>query len=332
MQILVQFTNREDQFFQAHESFDLDNPNQDIAKADIFYAQAAFVRPGDYRVLVALRSSGTKEYSVHEQKFHVAGVKRDPLPNSWNSMPPVEFVAKTWEPDSWYLPALSVRLNLPVVTRDPRELELIVNLTPSAWSLGSYRAQYRSMGVLLPELKSVIQMKGRELVMNVSLLDLSRRKVIFRQEDVHDLDWPRMREALDTVSPGSVEVKALQDRQYSASFFVSEVEHRIATATDRPVIVIVLTMVASFEPGQDLHPIAPLPPGKTCQVFYIRNQEAARLAVSSFDEVFWPAKDRPVIDQLEPTLKPLDPVIMEIRTTGDFRRALARIMREIENP
>jgi hypothetical protein len=334
--VMVQFTDADGRVYQGHESIDLEKVEEGVKKSDVVYSQPVFLRPGEYHVAVALFVTATKEHSVRKETLRVAPLKNDPLPEAWNSLPPVEFIGVKETPDSWYLPDVRRKLNLPVAAERPVRIEVIVNLTPSERATGSFRVQDRNLSTLLPALKALTQMHGAKVTLNVSLLDLSRRKVTFRQEDVHELDWTRMRDALAETTPGSIDVKSLEDRQHNASFFVAEVARRIA-GEDAPV-VIVLSSPVEFEAGQDLRPIGATAKGR---VIYIRYHPQRRPVTSNGQ--LPPMMGRPrmgggmpisprtqplAVDQLEPTLKPLNPELFDPLTADEFRKVLADLIRE----
>jgi hypothetical protein len=331
--VMVQITDSDGRVYQDHESIDLEKIVADIRKSDIVYSQPVFLRPGDYQVAVALFVTATKEHTVRKETLHVAPLKSDPLPAVWNGLAPVEFIGPAQTPDSWYLPDMRGELHLPLKTGRAVRIEAMVNLTPSERAAGSFRVQDRNLGALLPALKAITQMRGAGVTVNVSLLDLSRRKVTFRQEDVHELDWTRMKDALAETTPGSIDVKSLEDRGHNAAFFVAEVARRME-GEDAPV-VIVLSSPVEFESGQDLRPIG----ATKGHVIYIRYHAQARpVMVRGIDPQtrgragVWvpsPAQGaRMAVDQLEPTLKPLNPELFDVRTADEFRKVLAALMQE----
>lgn len=337
--IFVEFSDREGRRYQIHSVLDLDKVGEGIKASDVVSTEGVFVVPGDYRVRVALFFTSTREHCVKEDTLHVPPLKNDPLPDSWRDLPPVEFLPTTEPPDAWYLPAVSGRLRLPLETRRPVRIEVLVNLTPSERASGSNRVQDRNLGNLIPALKAISQVESRGAPLDVALLDLSRQRVTFHQDDVRDLDWPAMKDAL-AENPGTIDLKSLQNRRQDAQFFLREVARRIAAAPDQPPrALIVLSSPVEFESREDLQPIR-VPRAPDCRVFYVRyglERERAP-ALPSFPTpgrrmggppISMPRSSRVPIDQLASTLKPLAPRLFDVETPEQFRKALAAILAEI---
>jgi hypothetical protein len=229
------------------------------------------------------------------------------------------------------------------------QVELILNLTPSEQAAGSLRVQDRNLSLLLPAMKAFSQVDWGKGLLDVALLDLSRRRVTFHQEAVHELDWKEMKEALAGADPGTIDVKSLQDRRHKARFFVSEVNRRIDGAGDKQAAraVIILSSSVAFESGEDLRPIEAAP-GSDCRVYYIRfhaerprmtyNPEEGGVRRRRGGGLYGPdprevrtgtvVRAEP-IDQLAATLKPVSPRLFDVTSPAQFRKVLATILGEI---
>src|SRR5580658_1845745 len=294
------------------------------------FSQLLFLVPGDYRVSVAIFANATGEHNAVQRKLHVAPLKNDPLPGVWRDLPAVEFLPPAMLPDGWYLPSIVGKLRLAVETHEPAHVDLVVNLTPSEQLTGSTRVQNRNFGVLLPATKVLSQVDWGSSTFSLALLDLSRRRVTWQQENAGELDWSKAGSSLAEVNPGIIDVKSLEQRQFSAGFFVDEIRRRIGatkeTAPRGTHVLIVLSSAVQFTSGQELRPIA-LDGPTDARVFYIRYQPPPQIYFGP------PGGDRRartpirtgyiVIDQLEPLLKPLEPRLFEVSTPEQFRKALA---------
>ena len=279
LMIFVQLSDETGAAWQDHGTIDLEKVEAGLKSSDVLYTESAFVLPGDYRVAIAIFDTATGEHSVRKDKLHVAPLKNDPLPQAWRDLPPVEFRPAAEPPDSWFLPTLTGRLYLPLEVKRPIRIDVFVNLTPSERVSGSLRARDRNLGALLPALKTISQIDSTNASLNVTLLDLSRRRVIFHQEQVRELDWPAMKTSIEEADPGTIDVKSLADRRHNAEFFVTEVSRRIDPRQSTPParVVIVLSSPVAFEPGEDLRPIQ-IAPAPDCRVFYFRFHAAHRPA------------------------------------------------------
>jgi len=178
--------------------------------------------------------------------------------------------------------------------------------------------------------------------LNVSLLDLTRRKVLFAQDGTdprkQPLDWPRLQPALLTADPNKIDVHALEDSRQNAQFFLEQVQRRIGTG-DPDRALIVLSAPMQFTSGEDVHRIE-IPEGTRAKIFYIRYHALPVRAplVSPFEGLGnrrfgYPPQQRALHpespDQLEPLLKSLQPRVFDVYDPEQFRRALSDLMKEL---
>ncbi len=352
MVAFLEIRDRQQHVYQNHCQLDFSTPQKPSDLAAINVTISAFLNPGEYRVATAIYDIDTKEHSLKQSTLHVPEVVHDPLTGFWQGLPPVEFITSRERPDVWYMPEITSRAHLPVRTERPVRIEVLVNESPSEASGGRVgQATRRSMGTLIPALKLISQMEVSSGSLNVTMLDIERRKVSFAQEEVRTLDWTSLLTALGETNPNLIDVHALENHEQNAQFFVSEVRKRLEgteTNGDVPLglsadparVLIVLSGPMAFPKGQDLHPIEAKPePGS--HVFYIRFYPAVpagrRAApVSGIPVGRLPstipsdARRYPVLeDSLEGTLKPLAPKVFNVSSPIEFRRALGSIMTEI---
>ena len=346
-----QLTDARGRVYQDHTIYDLEKVEEGLKAQDLSVTESAFVLPGDYSVSTAIYDTATKEHAVKKDKLRILPLKADPLPVAWRDLPPVEFVEPSDPPDHWFLPKERGRLYLPLAPKRPVRIELVVNLTPTELAGGAYGLQDRNFAYLFPALKVLTQMSGRQVSVNLSLLDISRRRVIWHQEDVHELDWDRIKSSLSAATSASIDVKSLQDRQHNGAFFVNEVARKIAPAgssADRPArVAIVLSGAMLFDTGQDLSELD-VKSYPDSRLFYIRllppvdqrqyvietrrrrtfGGSPGRMSRTQ-DEGETPINNTQQMDQLEPMLKSLDPRLFDVITAEQARKAYAAIMAEI---
>jgi hypothetical protein len=340
--VLLEIDDQKGRRYPNHMTIDLAKVEEGIARQDVLWTFAVFVTPGDYRIAAALYDTATREHSLKRDRLEVAPMKNDPLPDAWRDLPDVEYVAPADPPDSWYLPSETGRLRLPLETRKPVEIEVVVNLTPSEWASRAAEVQSSNLSVLIPALKVISQLSGSGASLGIELLDLSRQRVVFRQENVRVLDWTAMRRSLAAGGAGTIDVGSLERHRKSAAFFVTEIGRIVSAqrtpggASESQRVVIVLTGPVAFDRGVDLEPIA-LRPSPDCRVFYIRYHsvrppqlDAPRPARGTPYGIERPSRRRREsslvdlqYDQLESTLKPLAPRVFDVTTPEQFRKALA---------
>jgi hypothetical protein len=340
--VLVQVNDEKGRVWQNHQELDLEHMEEGIKTNNAVFSQLFFVLPGDYRVSIVTFANATGDHSATQRKLHVSPLKNDPLPGAWRDLPAVEFLPPAMLPDSWYLPTVEGKLRLAVETHEPVHVDLVVNLTPSEQLTGSTRAQNRNLGVLLPVTKVLSQVDWGSSMFSLALLDLLRHRVTYEQENSGGLDWYKASGSLSEVNPGIIDVKSLEQRQFSAQFFLDEIRRRIGaaqgSAPGRPRVMIVLSSLVRFASGQELHPIA-LDGPSDARVYYIRYRPAPQMTVGRPADTVQrrgrlPGGDLRTdfvaqFDQLEPLLKPLEPRLFDVATPEQFRKALAVILGEI---
>jgi hypothetical protein len=319
--VLVQIDDENGHAWQNHQEMELEHVQEGIKANDALFSELFFVLPGDYRVNIALYDTATQEHTLSKRHLHVSPLKNDPLPDAWRDLPAIEFVGSTMPPDGWYLPAIETRLSLKAHAREPVDIDLLVNLTPSERLSGSSRVQNRNLSSLLPAMKVFSSVDWGASPFSVELMDLSRRRVAYQHNG--PLDWSEASTGLADVNPGLIGVTELQNRWYMAQFFLDEVTRQI-NRVPRQKALIVLSSAVEFEGGQDIRPLS-AELAKNITVFYVRYQP-----------LFYPRRGRgrgpgnyPPVDQLAGLLKPLDPRVFDVTTPDQFRKVLATILGEI---
>jgi hypothetical protein len=335
--LLVQFKDSADRVYQTHQSIELKEVREAARSQSFVYTQDAFVTPGDYRVTFAIFATATQEHTSAQRTLHVAALKNDPLSASWQDLPPVEFLPDASPPDSWYLPSVSGRLRLPLETRRPVRIELLVNLTPSEQA-SAMRRNSRTLAALIPALKVISEVNVRNGSLNIAALDLARRRVSFEQDSSGDLDWPRLKLSLAQADPNVIDVHSLENRGQNAQFFVTEVSRRIAAGGEPVCILIVLSPPVVFDHGENLHPIH-TSNDLNCQAFYIRYYSRSMGPPSAPPLPRSPSRRHSIppthsvsgadLDSLEQTLKPLKPRLFDVYSPEQFRKALGALLDEI---
>jgi hypothetical protein len=349
LEVEVEIVDRHGERFRSDSSVELKDTG--AGRADVFYTQDFFVIPGSYTAYVSVGDTASGEGGAARRQFVVPAMRGDPLPRAWRDLPAVEFLPIIEAPDKWYHPSLNGRLRLPLDTPGPVKVDVLVNISPSEVE-GVAGIHDLNMRTLIPALKAISQIDLYAGTINIDLLDLTRRSVIFTQTAVRDLNWSVMREALLAADPNVVDVKSLAQREQRVQYFLEEVGKRVEAALgpeEPPRVLIVLSGPMSFKDKVELQPITTAG-NPNCKVYYIRYgwglvQPEVLVAVRP-PEVARPAGTRrglppatlPVIrmprpnpqeDYLEATLRPLKPRLFDVQSPLGFRRALATLLAEI---
>jgi len=334
---LVQITGGNGARYQHHDSIELSKLDENVKAANIQMSQSAFFLPGDYQLAVAIFDLATREHSTIQEQFRITSPSSDFLPEAWRDLPSVEFVdGNLQSPGSWYLPAIQSRLQWAVSVHSAARLNVILNVAPSVAEPGLRPTPSSGLAALLPTLKVLSQTGSPTLSENVKFLDIGRRRSVFSQSDVKELDWPRLKTSLGDANTASIDVHSLAGRHHDAQFFLSEVRS-VLRASEKPSVLVVLSTPVDFESGEDLEPISleALPP---CRVIYVRYRAPPK-SDRPFGPEFGgrgrggrmgapPARSqfpRDVIDRLEATLKPLHPKVFDVETPEEMTKALKEI-------
>lgn len=339
--VLVQVTDRNGTRFQDHFSMELSKLDENVKAANLEYSFRAFFLPGDYTAEAALLDTRTGEHGSAKTQFRVPAPRHELLPDAWSDLPPVEFIGDKESPDSWYLPSVHGRLEWASSVHTPVRLNIVLNVAPAAMVPGSRSSSSRDLSALLPTLKALSQSGSPSVAEYVELLDLARRRAVFSQADGHELDWPRLKESLGEANTASIDVHSLADQHHDAQFFVSQVR-KLIRASDGACVVAVLSKSVAFESGEDLDPIS-LEGLPACHVVYIRFHVLLRPP-----QIFEPRRGLgggrggmrdgaiprahpplEAIDQLEHTLKPLNPKVFDVETPEQITKAIAEIEKDL---
>lgn len=347
--VFLEIRDRDGRVYRTHRSLRFDERKKPPYLAAVRFDQYTFMTPGDYQVAAAVFDVGSKEHSLKQIKLRVPQVPKDPLPGAWRGLPSVEFVPLSDPPERWFLPQITSRLYLPLRNEKPVRMEVVVNESPTENAMRrTGRVSTRNMGNLVPALKAISQIEVRNGSINVTLLDLERRKVSFAQEEVKTLDWEKLKAALLVNDPNKIDVHALENHEQNAQFFVSEIRKRLErteTNGDVPLgleaeptkVLIVLSGPMAFPKGQDLRPIeaAPEPGSKVFYIRYLPPRPGPPPGIlgpgggAMSPPMPMPPRGPSTEDSLARTLKPLAPRVFDVTNPTEFRSALASIIGEI---
>lgn len=285
----------------------------------------AVFRPGEYRAVVLLYDRVADKRSLEIQDIEVEALKHDPLPGSFRNLPPVEFVTKVSGWDVFYHPELQGKLWLPLETKRPVEIQILVNFGATKQHTGRLAPYYLNIAQMVGALKPLTEIRLLNGTMRVTGFDLNARKIIFDQENLTELDWPRLQEAVSAASPRVVSVEELASSTQRAAFFRDLLAERLrvpgadsATKDGRDPgqasphrVFIVLSNYILFPRGTDLTPVEP-PADCDCRVYHLRYQ----LLYANWDE-------------LEEVMRPLKPRRFDIQWPEHLRKALGQILNEL---
>jgi hypothetical protein len=325
--LLVQVTNGQGVSARDFGLLEVDNLKPEMKRSDVEFSWQAFALPGQYEVSVALWDKKSGEHNFLHRLFHVDAYRNDPLPEMWRGLDAFEFWStKRDGPDFTFHSDIEGHLHLPLATRRPIHLEVLLDMTPSAEIFrGNYSEYNRYLSAALPMFKVFNQITVSHGSRSAAALDLVRRGVPFEQTDGKDLDWPSLRKSLSPDNgPGVVSVKALQDRRQSPVFLRDEIVRRLKASSrpegkagERPLHVFIVIGSA-----MDFYVFPRIPEIETgeegdCLVYYLQ-----------FD-LYEGKGFTGAVGNVERLLKPLKIRTFQVRSADDERRALAKIIDEL---
>ena len=318
--------------FRTRELADLSRIPADLKAKGASWAQDAFMLPGTYKVSMAVADAKTREHNFVRREVKVSGPRADPLPQASKELPVVEFVRMYGQPDSWFQPSMRGVVALPVESKRPVHIDIVMNMTLSERAQGSLRAFRRNMSLLVPSLRVLAGMKPEQGSMDVTVLDLAHKKK-WEQAGARGLNWEKMREAFATVTPGIIDVQSLAGKAAMQQFFWDSVLDRVKPEErkgDEPLrVVIVLSSPVFLERQYKVEP-ASFPKDPNRRVYYMQYRPVPpRPMMVRPDEGPMPAAVALPSDDLEHTLKLLDAKVFPIISPEQFRKALAAILADI---
>jgi hypothetical protein len=305
--MLVRFEDSQGHQWRAGNRMNLRPVEATVKSEELTFTISAFVRPGDYRVSIALADSETGEYNFVRRQLHIAPLKSDPLPDSWAGLPAVEIIQMSDTPDSWFLPSVHGLLKLPLrripdagpdaytepvprlvsanaapartstvayvlpsgepKTEAPR-IELLVNTSPSERSGGTSGSMRRNMSAVIPALKVLSAIDAGTHSPKAAIMDLTRHRISFETPDAASLDWNALRKALSEANPGIIDAKVLARQSSMREYFADEIVRR-AGQSGPPRWLIVLSGAFSFG-AQEETPLPQLAPDPNRHIVYFR--------------------------------------------------------------
>jgi len=325
--LLVQVINGQGVSFRDYGLLELDNLKPAVKGSDVEFAWQAFALPGQYEVSVALWDKKSGEHNFLRRLFHVGAYKNDPLPEMWRGLDAFEFWStKRDGPEFMFHSDIEGRLHLPLATRRPVKLEVLLDMSPSAEIFrGSFGHYNNYLATALPMFKVFSQIAPGNGSRSAAALDLIERRIPFEQNDGKEVDWQNLRKALSPDNgPGTVSVKNLQNRRQSPVYLREEIVRRLKAADgpdgkpgEKPLHVFIL-----IGTPMDFYVFPKLPEIETgneedCVIYYLQSEFVDRHGITG------------AIGNVEKMLKPLKIRSFRVESADDVRRALAKIMEEL---
>ena len=336
---MVQVTDQHGRMFQDHTLLEPQLVEKGVKKGDLEISENMLVDPGTYSIALALYDQKTGEYSFDERRVNVPTLKSDSLPASWPADAGVQF----FDPrDSGFKILLSGHvppLNLPVHNTRPVHLDVILNFAPSRHTARSTSYYDHEQLVYFNALAELAGLGFTQGSVSVEIVDPDLHKVLFEQSDARQIDWPRLRGAIETVDPTRIDVNALEhrgdDERFLAGAIQARLDRAIRTSKDdpRPLNVFVIVSDPADYAMQNAPSPLSLAPGDDSVVFYvsirqqiIRAGRRGMLYPSVFSNPGEVRQQDTPVDDIAALLVPLKPMTFEVTSPESMREALANLI------
>jgi hypothetical protein len=325
--LLVEIRNGQGVSFRNFGVLELNELKPEMKRNDVEFSWQAFAVPGQYELSVALWDKKSGEHNFLRRLFHVDAYRNDPLPEMWRGLDAFEFWStKRDGPDYMFHADIEGKPNLALATGRPIEMEVLLDMTPSAEIFrGNYGYYNRYLSAALPTFKIFNQINLKNGSRTAAALDLVQRRVVFEQSDGKELDWAVLRKTLSPDSgPGTVSVKDLQTRQQSPVYLREEIVRRLKAGSNhaaKPGVKPLRVFVVLDSP-MDFYTFPKLPEIETgeeqdCVIYYLQFEFSQR-------EGFIAGTGN-----MEKMLKPLKVRSFRVQSADDVRRALAKMLDEL---
>jgi hypothetical protein len=308
-------------------------------KVDIQLQTELYLQQGNYTVATIVYDSVLGERNLSFSKVHVDPIDKDPFPQLLSQAPPIQFLPS---PTEGLVSFGETRINLPVATQRPVQLDFLVDLSAYDQSENmnrpmalpprrNPRRDLPGIDVQLPRKKQTDIKYLDRLIQTASMLsqlhlengctrvtaiDVLRRRVILPTTS-ETVEWRKIRQVVLGPDRNLISVSDLNGKREAPDFFAQQLgalmasDSRCVASVGKPLHVIAVLA----------HPVQfPFDHSKTkaqkncdCDFFYIKQID-----------------DQSGSDDLKGVLSPLSPKKFEFREPREFRRKLAELVKALQ--
>jgi hypothetical protein len=332
---LVEINDEQGRIYRNYGGKDLKDVTPGTSEYTVSISWQIFLLPGEYTATIAFYYSGRNAHSLTTQRVHVGSLKHEPLPGSWRDLPAVEFCDPQPEGlDAFLLPNIEGRLHLPAKASRQIHLEILENVTPYPSERRRPSLYTDRLGVFLPILKTFGQLEIENGTVGVSLLEFTRRRVIFEQQDIEkgQISWTNLKDAMAANSVTAVDVHDLAQGERFGEFFRSEMERRLDEAGGGGGTRVFVVISGPMDLGSRT-PVEIVPPaGDNFAVFYLRCDFLRNSAIVKQTPFFAGPVERSgqnmerLEDGVGKALRKLKPRVFPVDSALGVREAIATIL------
>jgi hypothetical protein len=335
---LVEISDGQGRIYRNYGGKDLKDVTPGTSEYTVSISWQIFLLPGEYTATMAFYYSGRNAHSLTTHRVHVGSLKHEPLPGSWRDLPAVEFCDPQPEGlDAFLLPNIEGRLLLPAKASRQIHLQILENVTPYPTERRRPSLYTARLGVFLPILKTFGQLEIENGTVGVSLLEFTRRSVIFDQQDIAkgQISSTNLKDAMAANSVIAVDVHDLARGEQFGEFFRSEMARRLDEAGGGGAMRVFVVISGPMDLGSRTPVEIAAPAGDNFAVFYLRCDFLQTPAIVK-KTTFFAGPVEPSGQNLErledgigKALRKLKPRVFPVDSAQGVREALATILSEI---
>ena len=316
---LVEIRDQQGRTYRNYGDKDLKDAKPGLRQSIVSLSWQVFLLPGEYNATIAFYYTGRNGHSITSRRIHVASLKHEPLPGSWQDLPAVEFCDPQPEGlDAFLLPNTEGRLRLPAKASRRIHVDILENLTPYPSERREPKLYTDRLSMFLPLLKTFSQLQVENGSLGLLLLDLTRRRVIFDQQDISQgqVSWTNLKDAMAANSVTAVDVHDLEQGEQFGEFFGSEITRRLnETPSDGAMRVLIVISGPMDLGSRAAIEIAPSTRGNFA-IFAASVEPSQQNLERSMDGI-------------GKALRELKPKVFTVDSAQRVREALAAILRDI---
>ena len=308
LQVLLKLQDGEGRWLDGEDYDDFKVPIN-LQGHDIAYSALVYVRPGRYRVSMAILDTETGKANIYHRDLNISPLSNDPFPVIDELLPAAEFPQREGDARGfWLLPDHMEPIPLP--HSRPTRLEIVLNITKrSRWDF-LYRAD---VDFMLQSGSMLGRFRPANGCVRLSVIDSLRTTVVLDRFSVQRLNWTRLQEKIENINQDIIDVKILANQKKIAQFMhdylqkVAADDGGCGKATDAAPLVVVVSPDVVLPDGNKIGGLTPL-------------QRNVFVYIHEGSGGGW-------MDGIGQVLSSGKPHKIESATARDFRKALARIAR-----
>lgn len=261
--VLVKVQNGEGDWLDGEDYVDYKIPEH-LQQSDLAYAALVYVRPGKYRVNVAIFDTETLKANVYHHDLTVPPLAKDPLPIIDELLPDAEFPARTAATRSYRAFWVLTDRMLPIRLRSsaPMRLDIVLNITDRFGWYSPYHGDLEKMLALGSVLERFRPANG---CVRLSVVDVLRLAVVADRLPVEKLSWTKLQEDIEKINQDVIDVHVLANQKRIAQFThdylqsLATDKQGCAVENDAVPLVVVVSPDVVLPDGNKIGGMAPLP-------------------------------------------------------------------------